>query len=140
MANESTQHPHHGRNLKRIREIMGVKQEALALEMGEDWNQRKVSLLEQKEDIDDGTLAELAKVLKVTPEAIKSFNEEATVNIIASNHNGRDQSSAVNFQCTFNPLEKLMEQIEENKRLYEELLKSEREKVVLLQRIVEDKL
>ena len=35
---------HQGRNVKRFREMLGIKQEALAVELGEDWNQRKVSL------------------------------------------------------------------------------------------------
>jgi len=33
---------HEGRNVKRIREILGIKQEALALELGDDWNQKKI--------------------------------------------------------------------------------------------------
>lgn len=37
---------HHGRNIKRFREMMGIKQEALAHELGKDWSQRKISLLE----------------------------------------------------------------------------------------------
>jgi hypothetical protein len=43
---------HEGRNLKRFRELLSLKQEALAFELGEDWNQQKVSLLEQREKID----------------------------------------------------------------------------------------
>ncbi|MDB5232044.1 MAG: transcriptional regulator, partial [Chitinophagaceae bacterium] len=56
---------HQGRNVKRFREMWGIKQEALALELGEDWNQRKVSLLEQKEVIEPELLEQIAKVLKV---------------------------------------------------------------------------
>jgi len=44
---------HQGRNVKRFREMLGIKQEALALDLGDDWNQKKVSLLEQKEIIED---------------------------------------------------------------------------------------
>ena len=33
--------------------MLGIKQEALAVELGDDWNQRKISLLEQKEEIDE---------------------------------------------------------------------------------------
>lgn len=33
---------HEGRNVKRIREMPGIKQEALAIELGDDWNQRKI--------------------------------------------------------------------------------------------------
>ncbi len=32
---------HQGRNVKRFREMLGIKQEALALELGDDWNQKK---------------------------------------------------------------------------------------------------
>ncbi len=37
-----------GRNIKRFREMLGIKQEVLAYELGEDWNQKKISMLEQK--------------------------------------------------------------------------------------------
>lgn len=30
---------HEGKNVKRIREMLGIKQEALAFELGDDWNQ-----------------------------------------------------------------------------------------------------
>ena len=47
---------HQGRNVKRFREMLGIKQEALASELGDDWNQKKISLLEQMETIDDNLL------------------------------------------------------------------------------------
>src|SRR6476469_8390543 len=84
---------HHGRNIKRIREIQGMKQEALAIELGDDWNQKKVSLLEGKEVVDDNLLNEVARALKVSTEAIKNFDEQVTINNINSFH---DQS-AFNF-------------------------------------------
>ena len=40
--------------------------------------------------------------------------------------------NAINAQPTFNPIDKLVELFEENKNLYERLLKSEQEKVDLL--------
>lgn len=44
---------HQGRNVKRFREMQGIKQEALAFDLGDEWNQKKISLLEQKEVIED---------------------------------------------------------------------------------------
>jgi transcriptional regulator with XRE-family HTH domain len=126
---------HHGRNVKRLREILGVKQEALAAELGEDWNQRRISTLEAKEVIEPELIEQLAKSLKVSPDAIKNFSEEATNNFINTFH---DQS-AFNFQCSFNPFDKWVEAVEKNERLYEALLKSEREKVALLERMLENK-
>jgi transcriptional regulator with XRE-family HTH domain len=126
---------HHGRNIKRIREIQGIKQEALALELGEDWNQKKISLLESREVVDEQLLGEVAKALKVTPDAIKSFNEESVVTNISCNFN--DHAANVNYN--FNPLDKLMQSIEENKKLYERLLQAEKEKVALLEKLLEQK-
>jgi len=129
---------HHGRNIKRIREIQGIKQEALAIELGEDWNQKKISLLEGKEVVDDELLSEVAKALKVTPEAIKSFDEEKAVNVISNTFN---ENAFINSIGTFNinPIEKWMEALEENKKLYERLLQSEREKVALLEKLLPSK-
>ncbi len=134
MTSTEAKKVHEGRNVKRIREILGIKQDDLATRIG--LTQQAVSQLEAKESLDKELLEKVAKAIGVNVEAIKSFNEEAAVNIIANNYNGTDNSSAVNFQCTFNPLEKLMESLEENKKLYERLLQSEREKVEFLESMI----
>lgn len=105
---------HEGRNIKRIREMLGIKQDALAIELGGDWNQKKISLLEQKEVIEQPILEEVAKALKVPVEAIKSFSEETAINIISSTLH--DNAGSVFYNPTFNPLDKVVE-------LYERLIK-----------------
>lgn len=122
---------HQGRNVKRFREMLGIKQEGLALELGDDWNQKKISLLEQKEVIDDVLLGQIAKVLKVPVEAIKNFDEEAAINVIGNNYHDNSTSN-VNYHCTFNPIDKIVE-------LYDALVKSEKEKVALLEKMLEKK-
>lgn len=117
---------HEGRNVKRLREILGIKQEVLAEALG--FNQQKNSLLEQRENIDPAVLEEIAKALKVPVEAIKNFSEEATYNNIANNFH--DNSYLVNYQ--FNPVEKIVE-------LYERLLESEKTKVAMLEKLLEKK-
>lgn len=62
---------HQGRNVKRFREMLGIKQEALAAELGEGWTQKKVSLLEAKEEIGPELMEQVAKVLKVPSDASK---------------------------------------------------------------------
>jgi transcriptional regulator with XRE-family HTH domain len=128
---------HHGRNIKRFREMMGIKQEALAHELGEDWSQKKISLLEQKEEVEEELLRQVAEIMKVPEEAIKSFSEEAAINIISSTLH--DNAGSINNHCSlvFNPIEKWVEALEENKKLYERLLESEKEKVELLKRMLE---
>ena len=116
--------------------MLGIKQEGLALELGDDWNQRKISLLEQKEVVEPELLEQVAKVLKVPVEAIKNFDEEAAIVNIQNNYEGANSGSGtignnLNYHyCTFNPLEKIME-------LFERLLASEKEKVELLRRLLE---
>ncbi len=130
---------HHGRNVKRFREMLGIKQEGLAYELGDDWSQKKISALEQKEVIDDLLLEQVAKLLKVPAEAIKNFDEEQAVSIISNTFN--DQSNGYNYYPTFNinPIEKWIDALEENKKLYERLLLVEREKNELLQKMLDDK-
>ena len=117
--------------------MLGIKQEGMALELGEDWNQRKISLLEQKEVVESDVLEQVAKILKIPVEAIRNFDEEATINIIANNC--KDQSASVNYYPTFNPIDKWIEALEENKKLYERLLQAEKEKVALLEKILDKK-
>ena len=123
---------HEGRNVKRLREILGMKQDTLALELG--LSQQAVSQLEQKEALDKELLEKISAVLKIPVEAIKNFDEEKAINIISNTFN--DQAINMNYQCNFNPLEKFMEQVEKNEKLYEALLQSEREKVALLEKIL----
>lgn len=132
---------HEGRNVKRFREMLGIKQDALAFELGEDWNQQKISLLEQKETVDAALLQQISAVLKIPVEAIKNFDEEQAVNVIANTFNERAFENAFANNCTFNfnPLDKLIEALEENKKLYERLLQAEREKVALLEKVLERK-
>jgi transcriptional regulator with XRE-family HTH domain len=112
---------HEGRNIKRFREMLGIKQEALAFDLGEDWNQKKISILEQKETVEPEILERVAKLFKVTPDAIKSFNEEAAINVIGNNYH--DHSSSVNYNCTFNPIDKIVQLYDEKIALYERMLK-----------------
>ena len=130
---------HQGRNVKRFREMLGIKQDALAYDLGEDWNQKKVSMLEQKEVIEDSLLKQISTVLKIPVEAFQNFDEEQAVNIISNTFN--DQSNGYNYYPTFNvnPIEKWIEALEEIKRLNLELLKSKDEQIKVLEKLLKDK-
>ena len=130
---------HQGRNVKRFREMLGIKQEGLALELGDDWNQRKVSLLEQKEVIEPELLEQVAKFLKVPVDAIKNFDEEKAVNIIANTFNDESAAFVQNYKCTFNPFDKWAADIVENRKLYERLIEAEKEIIALLKKLVEER-
>lgn len=126
---ETTSKPKHlGRNIGRLRELRGLKQEALAIAMGV--SQQTISIMENSETVDDEKLLEVAKVLGVSPEAIKNFSEDAVINYFNNIHDNdfSHSSGAFGHHCTFNPLDKLIEAYEENKKLYERLLEAERKK------------
>lgn len=126
---------HIGRKISRIRELRDMKQEALAQALGT--NQQAISALENSETISDEKLIDVDKALGVNVEALKNFSEEAAINYF----NSFADNSAGNFNnhCTFNPLDKLIESYEENKKLYERLLQAEKDKVDFLQNILKDK-
>jgi transcriptional regulator with XRE-family HTH domain len=131
---------HLGRKISRLRELRGMKQETLAEQLG--ISQQAVSKIEQSENVEEHTLERIAKALSVTPGAIKNFSEEAVINNIQNNYEGSViQGGNVGQQhhCTFNPLDKYIEAVEKNEKLYEALLKSEREKIALLERLLEKK-
>jgi len=130
---------HEGRNVKRFREMLGIKQDALAFELGDDWNQQKISLLEQKETIDPVLLQQISTALKIPAEAIQNFDEEAAVNIIANNFdNGAIGYNRAEVQH-FNPIDKLIQLHEEKIALYERMLKEKDEMMVRLEKLLEKK-
>ncbi|SHF80347.1 Helix-turn-helix domain-containing protein [Flavisolibacter ginsengisoli DSM 18119] len=132
---------HQGRNVKRFREMCGLKQEALALELGADWNQKRISLLEAKEEIEPEILKQVADVLKMPVEAFTKLDDDGAFNIISNTFNSHDYSTSIGYRSSFNfnVADKWMEALEENKRLYERLLQSEREKVELLERLLNER-
>ncbi|WP_374172725.1 XRE family transcriptional regulator [Flavobacterium tructae] len=118
--------------------MFGIKQEVLAYELGEDWNQKKISMLEQKEVIEKNILEQVAKILKVPTEAIENFDEDMAINIIANTFhesavaNTFTDGAQANFNCTFNPLDKMVE-------LYERMLEQQKEMIDRLEKLIREK-
>lgn len=134
--------PHQGKNIKRFRELLSMKQEALAAELGPEWSQRRISLLEQREVVDHETLKLVAKALKVPEKAIENFTEEAAYNVIGNvvttvNDHGTGQ--IFQFNPTINPIDKLIEAMDEIKQLNAALIKEKDEKIALLERMLNEK-
>lgn len=120
---------HVGRNLQRIRVYLGMKQEALAADLGV--NQQVISKIEKQEEIEEGFLKRIAEVLGISEEVIKDFDIEKTIFNI-NHHNYKDANiseGATTYAIVqqINPLEKIVE-------LYERLLKSEQDKIELLKK------
>lgn len=127
---------HQGRNVKRFREMLGIKQEALAFDLGEEWNQKKISLLEQKDVIEDPLLAKISEVLEIPVEAFQNFDEEQAVNIIANTFDNGSILNGINHNPTFHPIDKLMQLHEEKIALYERMLKEKDEMMGRLEKLI----
>lgn len=118
---------HIGRKISRIRELRDMKQEALAQALGT--NQQAISAIENSETIDEEKLKAIAEVLGVSVEGIKNFSEEAVLNIIGNTLNDGSVINGNAYNCTFNPLDKVVE-------LYERLVLAEKEKVEYLEKLL----
>jgi transcriptional regulator with XRE-family HTH domain len=126
---------HQGRNVKRFREMLGIKQEALAFDLGNDWNQKKISMLEQKDVIEDDMLRQISNALKIPVEAFQNFDEEQAVNVIANTFNNND--SAIGFVINnYNPIEKVIQLHEEKIALFERMLKEKDEMMARLEKLI----
>jgi Predicted transcriptional regulator len=127
---------HHGQNIKRLREILGIKQEAVAFDI--NVSQQVFSDIEKRETVDEALINKVATALKVPAEAIKNMTEESMMNYIYTFNdkveveNGQVASSNNNnnnSHWNFNPLDKIVE-------LYERMLTLEREKVTWLEEMM----
>jgi transcriptional regulator with XRE-family HTH domain len=126
---------HIGRNISRIRELKDMKQEALAQALGT--SQQTISAIENSETVDEQKLIEIANVLGVSVEAIKNFSEEAVFNYFNTfndtvSNSSFGQGANNNYDCTFNPLDKVVE-------LYERLVQAEKDKVEYLEKLLNGK-
>lgn len=135
--NTTTKPKHIGRNISRIRELREMKQEALAQAIGV--SQQTISTIENSESVDEEKLQQIAEALGVSAEAIKAFSEEAVINFFNTfTDNDFSNSQGANFapyssnNCTFNPLDKVVE-------LYERLVEAEKDKVTYLEKLLNNK-
>ena len=102
---------HIGRKVAKAREIIGIKQDEMARYF--KITQQAYSKWEQGEEMDESTLLKICEKLGVSPDFIKTLNEETAIQNLNSHC-----TNVVNYQ--FNPIEKIIE-------LYERLLKLQEE-------------
>src|SRR5215469_7705822 len=112
---ETPKKKHVGKNLQRVRVYLGVKQDALATDLG--MSQQAISKVEQDEEIEKALLRKIADSLGVSPDLIENFDEEKAVYNINNFRDNTLEQGATAIGQQFNPIEKIVE-------LYERLLNS----------------
>lgn len=110
-----------------------------AFELGSDWNQQRISTLEQREKIDSEILEQVAAILKIPVEAIRNFDEESAINVISNTFH--DHAYLGNPHSTFNvnPIAEIRRLHEEKMALYERMLKEKDEMMERLERLIGNK-
>lgn len=111
---------HIGQNIKKIRLLRGMKQEAFAKEMG--IAQQNVSKMEKKTKISDEQLELAAKILGTNIEAIKNFDDKAVFQTNIINENQVNNFNSVKDILEYFEL-KIGKKDEEIERLKEQLAK-----------------
>jgi len=128
MENKLSHKAHHGQNIRRLRDILGIKQDTIAFAL--DMTQQNFSHLEQRPKIDSEILEKIAEIMKIPVETIENFSDDGVINIISSSlHNG---SGSVIYNPAFNPLEKVIE-------LYDKIIKSKDDEIAFLRNLLEKK-
>lgn len=130
-----------GANVRKLRQIMGMKQETLA-EMLQT-TQRVISRIEQRKVIADDTLEKIANALNVSPKIIQEL-EENPFSLIIENNTFKDGSymgngGVVENNQQIHPLDKIVEMNKETTALYERMLTVEKEKTALLEQLLKEK-
>ncbi len=125
----------HGRNIERWRKWRGMKQDVLAELVG--ISQASLSACEKKSKIEPELLQKFAKALNIPVEAITELEEGSTINITTNTFNGDDAiANSVNYNPTFNPIDKIIELCNEKNALYERMLE---ERNALYERMLKEK-
>ncbi|RZJ71468.1 helix-turn-helix domain-containing protein [Flavobacterium sp.] len=129
---------HIGRNISRIRELLGIKQETLALSVG--LSQQSVSVIEKNAFVDDEKVLLFADALQVSPNVLKNFDERKLLDYFDKLGNLSVENSIPIAQNEL--FHRLLEAFEANNRLhdekyslYERLLETEKEKIRYLETI-----
>lgn len=146
IENVKDKNVHQGLNVSKIRRYEDVKQEELAEKLGV--TQQFISLLEQQREIGRDYLVKIAAILKVAPEVIENM-EESPISVVIENNNFEDGSNnsgigyvnenEVNDNRIIHPVEKIIELAKESTSLYERMLANEKEKVALLEKLLNEK-
>ncbi|SEN40301.1 hypothetical protein SAMN05216436_115133 [bacterium A37T11] len=115
--------PHYGRRIALLRNIHKLSQGQLGDRTG--YKQQDISEFESKQELPDEILEILAKGLDTSVTYIKEMDENGvgtSVFYVQDQGHGNGNFNTNNF----NPVDKILELVEENKKLYERLLAAEK--------------
>jgi len=87
--------------------------------------------------VEEGILRQVSDILHVPVEAFRNFDEEQAVIFISNTFDNGSVGFQKNEQCTFNPIDKVIQLHEEKFALYERMLKEKDEMMARLERLMD---
>lgn len=145
-----------GYNIKKVRQLMGVKQEDLASMVGV--SQPMISQLEQQKLVGKEMLVKIANVLNVPIQIIESMEDDPLSVIVENNtfnenntfENGstdqaqtfigsKDSNIENNSNQQIHPLDRVMELVQKSSELFERVIAIEKEKSALLKQLLDER-
>lgn len=127
---------HHGRNIRRFRQIRGYSQDTFAKKL--NITPSALCRYEQKENIDDEVLEKIAKELNFPLEALKDLSEDTAMNFISNTFENMSLGAlgGNNFNCTINSIDKIVELFAGKEQLHTENEKLLQDKIDLYERLL----
>jgi transcriptional regulator with XRE-family HTH domain len=117
--------------------MLGIKQEALAAELGEEWTQKKIPLLETKETVENSVLQRIAEALEIPVDAFKNFDEDHAFAIISNTFNREAFLANSGGTYQLNPIDKIVQLHEEKIALYERMIKAKDELIEKMEKLLD---
>lgn len=117
---------HEGNNLRRIREILQMKQDTLALKLS--MSQQAVSAMERRPVLGEALLQKLSTVLGVPPIVVRHFNDQRLRSFLVACFVANDMPASSDITSSGTLWVRYLDLIEENRRLYQELIREKEEK------------
>ena len=132
---------HHGENIRKMRTMLGVKQQILAENLGKGWCQKKISMLEDRDQINIETIRQIAEALGISPHIIaRSTNQtfrlavQLTTLISTENHSVA-AALTLDQVVTLSPL---IDALTKQLVLFEHLLERQKANQLLLKTILKE--
>lgn len=137
-----TKNVNEGANVRKLRQILGIKQSAFAEKLGID--QSAVSRLESRRVIEEDMLLKIANIFNVSPKIIQEL-EENPLSVVVENtfESGSSNNGIIgyneNVDNIIHPIEKIIELNKQTTELYERMVALEKEKSALLEQLLKEK-
>lgn len=147
LEQEEPKNVHMGHNVMKFRQFRGMKQSALAQELGVI--QQMVSQYEQKKVLPAELLHKISDVLMIPVDVLQNLPDADHSVVIENNNNTFENvedsvnnignNGEIENANTFNPLKEVLKMHKEMMEINRQLLEVEREKVAIFQKMQENK-